>query len=141
MYAYADKCMFEVFLDVCKADYVGGSFSDSEEKMIREMCKQIGKLKMGYKSSNNIRWTTDTPGELYGKFISVVAALPDDVTKWYLSVCDGYYSTLTISLQDKMEDKKISMPSLNGLITKVLQLKALRMVRTAAVSSYSSLLK
>ena len=96
---------------------------------------------MEYETGNNNRWTTDTPDELYGKYISVVATLPDDTTKWSLPLCDRYYSALMISLQDKMEEDQISMPSLDVLTTKALQLKALRLVRTAAVTSYVFLLK
>ena len=138
---YADKCIFEVFLELCRADYVGEVFGDSEVKMVREVCKNIGEIKMEYKSGTRNRWTTDTPDELYDNFISVVAALPDDATKWSLSLCDRYYSALTNSLQDKMEEDSFSIPCLNGLITKTLQLRALRTVQTATVSSYPSLLK
>ena len=35
IHAYAEKCIFDVFLEVCRADYVGESFTDSEEKTIR----------------------------------------------------------------------------------------------------------
>ena len=63
--------------------------------MIREVCKNKREIKMEYKSGTNNRWTTDTPDELYAKFISIIAALPDDATKWSMSLCDRYYSTLT----------------------------------------------
>ena len=50
---YADKCIFEVFLELCRADYVGGLFGNSEVNMIREVCKNIGEIKMNYKSGTN----------------------------------------------------------------------------------------
>ena len=90
---------------------------------------------MEYKTGNSNGWITDTPDKLYGKFISVVDALPDDVTKWSLPLCDRYYSTLMTSLQDKMDKYKFRIPSLDELIN------TLRLVRTAAVTSYASLLK
>ena len=44
VHGYAEKCMFDVFLEACRADYVGGMSTDSEKKMIREVCKMIGNL-------------------------------------------------------------------------------------------------
>ena len=44
VHAYAEKCMFDVFLEICKADYVGVKSGDSETKMVREICKSVGKL-------------------------------------------------------------------------------------------------
>ena len=81
VYAYSEKCMFDVFLDVCRDGYVGGSLVDSEERMIQEVCRKIEELKMKYKSGNNNRWTMDTLDEFYGKFISVIDVRPDDATK------------------------------------------------------------
>ena len=37
VHTYADKCMFDVFLEICKAAYVGAKSSDSETKMVREI--------------------------------------------------------------------------------------------------------
>ena len=80
---------------------------------------------MEYKSGTNNGWTTDTPYELYENFINIIAALPDDATKWSMSLCDRYYSVLTTSMQDKMEEGSFNMPCLNGLTTKTIQLRAL----------------
>ena len=113
LYVYAEKCIFGVFLEVCRVDYVGGSSIDSKERMIREVCKNIGELKMEYKSGNSNRWATDTLDDIYGRFISAIASLPDAAAKWSVSLCDRYYSTLVTSLQDKIECDNFSMTSLN----------------------------
>ena len=57
-----------------------------------------------------------------------------------MPLCDRHYSSLVTWIQDNMEDESFSMPGLNGLITKALQLKVLRLVCTADVFSYVSLL-
>ena len=81
----------------------------------------------------------DTPDELYAKYISIVAGLPDDATVWPLPLCNTYFSALVGPLQDKMEHDNFRMPGLNGLTTKTLQVGALRIIRSAATQSFKSL--
>ena len=67
-----------VFVNVCRQDYIGADDIASESKMIHKSCKCIGKLRMEYKAKVGNRMVIDTSDELYGKFISIVAGLPDD---------------------------------------------------------------
>ena len=53
---------------------------------------------MDYQNKNNNHLTTDAPDDLYEKCISVVAGLPDDATKWYLPLCNTYYSVFAVPL-------------------------------------------
>ena len=52
---YVEKYIFDVFLEICKADYVGVKSNDSETKMVCKICKNIGKLQMEYTSGNSNR--------------------------------------------------------------------------------------
>ena len=65
---------------------------------------------MEYRSTNN-RWITDTPNYVYSKFIGIVAGLPDDATKWSLTLYTTYFSALIVSLQDKIEDDNFDTSS------------------------------
>ena len=94
---------------------------------------------MEYRTNIGNRMITDTPDELYEKFIGIVAGLPEDAVKWTLPLCNTYFSALTIPLQDKMEDDDSRMPLLYGITTNTLQVGALRLVRSAAVALYWSL--
>ena len=64
---------------------------------------------------------------------------PKDATVWALPLCNTYFPTLVVPLQDKMEEDDFRMPSLYYLISKILHLNALCQVRAAAVQSYKSL--
>ena len=81
----------------------------------------------------------DTPDDLYGKFIGIMAGLPDDASKWSLPLCTTFFSALSISLQEKMDEDSFDMPSHSGLTSKKLQLKALCQVWEAAVKSFKAL--
>ena len=107
---------------------------------MHEICKRIVKLRMEYKSKIGNRLITDNPDELYAKFIGIVAGLPEDATGWPLSLCNTYFTALVVPLQDKMNDDKFRMPALHGLISKTIQLRALRVLRLAAVDSFNSML-
>ena len=80
LHVYVDKRMLDVFLDLVRNDHVGTEDNISESKIIHKVCKKISKLKMEYRSTNNC-WITDTPDDLYSKFIGIVAGLSNDATK------------------------------------------------------------
>ena len=82
---------------------------------------------MEYRTKIGNRMMTDTPDELYGKIIGIVAGLPEDAT-WPLPA-------LIIPLQDRMEDENFHIPPLHGLTTKTLQLGTLCLVRSAVAAS------
>ena len=127
---YADKCMFDIFLEICREDYVGGDDAGSKSKLVHEICKQIGNIKM-----TNV----ETPDEIYAKYISMVAGLPDDASLWSITLCASYYSALSTNLKDKMEESNFCMPPLNQMCDKASQISGLRLVRTNAVREHRAL--
>ena len=127
---YADKCMLDIFLEICREDYVGGDDAGSKSKLVHEICKQLSLIKM----TNG-----DTPDEMYAKYISMVAGLPDDASLWSITLCSSYFSALSINLKDKMEESNFCMPPLNNMSNKASQISGLRLVRTAAVKEHKSL--
>ena len=135
---YADKCMLDVFIQICRDDYVGGDDAGSKGKLIHEICKSLTRLKQEY-NVRGVGHKTDTPDELYSKYIGIVAGLPDDATIWSVNLCSTYYSALHNNLKDKMEESDFCMLPLNNMGTKALQIEGLRTVRTSAVTSYKDL--
>ena len=136
---YANKCMFNVFLHICREDYVDNDGGTSTTKMVHDICKKTVKSLMEYKCRPGNRLCTDNPDELYTKLISMAAALHEDATGWPLSLCDTYFSALVEPLKDKMDDDNFHMPSLHGLTTKTLQIGSLRTVQSTAVVSFISM--
>ena len=94
---------------------------------------------MEYKAKVGIRMLIDSPGELYNNFISIVAGLSADVVKWPLPLCNTYFPAFIVLLQNKIGDNNFCMPPLHGLTTKTLQLGSLRLLRSAAVTSFELL--
>jgi len=136
---YAEKCILDMFLHICKEDYIGGNNASSEGKLIHEICKSISSLWQEY-NEREVGRNSDTPDELYAKYISIVASLLDDASPWYVSLCSTYYSALNNNLKDNMDELSFSMPALNSMNTKALQIEGLRHVRTSAVTSLRSLI-
>ena len=136
---YADKCMFDVFLAICREDYIGIDDDTSDSKMVYKICKRLTKLRMEWITNIGNCLMKNPPNELYGKFIGIMAGLTDNATVWPLPFCNTYFSALGIPLQDKNEADAFCMPSLHGLTTKSLQLGALCMFRSAAVQYFKSL--
>ena len=134
--AYANKCMFDVFLYICQEDYVGDISVKSEKKMIIAICKEIADIKMERRHGQR---SIDTPDEIYARYISIASGLPDTASKWTITLCSSYYNCLPQSLQDQMDTDGFDMPDLSTQTTKALQLKALRAVRTAAASAFKTL--
>ena len=130
--------MLDVFFQICRDDYVGGDDAGSKGKLIHEICKSLTKLKQEY-NLQGVGYKTDTPDELYSKYIGIVAGLPDDATIWSVNLCSTYYSALHNNLKDKMEESDFCMLQLNNMGTKALQIEGLRTVRTSAVTSYKDL--
>ena len=83
---YADKCMLDIFLEMCREDYVGGDDAGSKIKLVHEVCKQLSLIKIS---------NVDTPDKIYVKYISMVAGLPDDTSLWSITLCSSYYSALS----------------------------------------------
>jgi len=74
---YADKLMLDIFLDIFRDNYVVGEDKVSKSKLVHEICKELELLSQFDKSRN----TEVTPGELFAKFLSIIASLPGDTTQ------------------------------------------------------------
>ena len=92
---YANKSMFDVFLDTCRQDYVRTISGDATTKLVHEVCKQVAAIKMGKKHSQR---EIETPDEIYAKYISLVSGLPDDADQWSITLCLSYFSCLPVPL-------------------------------------------
>ena len=81
-----------------------------------------------------------TPDELFNQFTCIASTLPDDASTWPFTLCATYYSNLSTALSDRMaNDAMFSLPTLTSLITKSLQMGALREVRKHAVRNWEQL--
>ena len=92
---YAEKCMLDIFLKICREDYVGSDDAGSKSKLVHEVYKKIGIIKIS---------SADTPEEIYTKYISMVAGIPNDASLWSIILCASYYSALSNNLKEKMEE-------------------------------------
>lgn len=43
---YADRCMFDTFIEIYRTYYVGMKDGHSKEKLVHEICKQISSITM-----------------------------------------------------------------------------------------------
>jgi len=127
---YAHRCMLDIFLEICREDYVGGADTGSNNKLVHEVCKQLGLIKIS---------NTDTPDEIYAKYISMVAGLPEDASLWPITLFSTCFSALSTNLEDKMEESEFCMPPLNSMSDKESQISGLRLVRTSAVKEHRAL--
>ena len=91
---YAEKFMFDVFLEICREDYVGTYDGTSNSKMIHEIYKRLSKLRMKWMSKFVNRLMKCTPDDLYAEFIGIIAGLREDATVWPLPLCNTYFSAL-----------------------------------------------
>ena len=130
---YANKCMLDVFLHILKQDYVGDNNTILEGKLIHKICKLITSLRYEY-NERGVGRKSNTPDELYAKYIRIVAGLPDNASLWSVRLCSTNYLALNANLRDKMEESSFSMPALNNMNTKALKIERLRLVRTSAVT-------
>ena len=136
---YTEKCKFDIFMHLCRLDYVGSDKIDPTLS-VQEVCRKISDLKQVY--SVNGKVFTDTPDDIFDKYISLVVNLPDNAAKWPIQLCSAYFAALTSDLASAMTDDKLFvMPDLTTLPTKATQLAALRKVRSQAATSYKVLKK
>ena len=42
---YADGCLLDVFLEVCREDYVGRVDKNARKKLVHPICKNISEIK------------------------------------------------------------------------------------------------
>ena len=136
---FSDRCKLDIFLHLCMLDYVGSDSIDISLN-VQEVCRKISSLCQRYTVRGKI--VTDTPDELFDKFLVLSVSLPDDATTWPIQLCSTYLSALNSDLAEHVTtDASFSMPDLTTLKTKSLQIDALRSVRTFAVTSFRALRK
>ena len=92
---------------------------------VQEVCCQISAIKQVYSLGGKVR--TDTPDELFDKFTSLSVSLPGDTNKWSIQLCSSFLLALPTDLSKKITTESgFVMPNLTTLISKALQLDALR---------------
>ena len=136
---YCEQCKLEVFLYLCRLNYVGHARVNINLNTL-EVCSQISSVKQVY--CTNGRVIHYTPDELFDKYSRLALSLPDDASSWSIQLCSCYLTALSKDLVDDLtSDLKLSIPDLTKLTTKALQLDALRIIRQHAVSSFKKLIK
>ena len=73
---YAEKYMFDIFLEIYREDYVGTDDGTSDSKIIHEIYKILSKLRIEWRSKVGNRLIKCTPDELYAEFVDDIAGLP-----------------------------------------------------------------
>ena len=137
--AYANLCKLDIFMNLCRQDYVGEDNVDPGLNVV-EVCRQISSLRQVWNSGSTIH--TDTPDELYDKFTRLTVSLPPDATKWSLQLCSSYLAALSADLAEEVtSDETFRMPNLTTLTTKSLQVEALRTVRRHASTGWKAISK
>ena len=84
--SYAEKCIFDIFLDIYCQNYVDGDGTGAQSKLVHEICKRVLGLRQEYIVSRGGK-TVDTSDKLYTKYIAIVARLPDYADLWYVTLC------------------------------------------------------
>jgi hypothetical protein len=135
---YLQQCKLDIFIELCRSDYVGDGYAADSTKAVSDITKKILNFSMLYQLRDK-SWKLDTPNDLYSKFLLYVPSLPEDPGRWNLVLCITYYNALTDDLQSRMEEDKFVMPNPTHLHTKEDHLRALRVVRDAACTSFSNL--
>ena len=106
---------------------------NSRNKIIHKSLKQLQILRQKH---GNLE---DTPDELYDKYTSIAAGLPDNSNLWSITLYSAYFCSLITNLKDKMEETRFLIPPLNTITIKLSQLNILCLVRTAAVIAFKAL--
>ena len=121
-------------MHLCILDYVGSDAIDPTLS-VQEVCRKNSDLKQVY--SVNGKVFTDTPDEIFDKYISLVVNLPDNAAKWPIQLCLAYFAALTSDLASAItNDKSFVMPDLTTFATKATQLSDFRKVRSQAATNY-----
>ena len=86
---HSGKYMLDIFLEICREDYVGDGDASSKRKLVHEICKQLSLIKMK---------NGDTLDKMYARYISMVAGFirksrKSDTTYMFSTEhCVEYYS-------------------------------------------------
>ena len=134
---HMDRCRLDVFMWLCKQDYVGITSSDNNLSLI-ELRQALSTLKQEHKEGNET--ILGTPDELFDNFMAIATCFPQDDREWPINLCSTFQSGLNHDLGDTMEnDTTFQQPDLTSLTTKSLQLDALRWVQAHAVVHFKRL--
>ena len=138
IHKFFSECKYDVFVSICRDDYVGTNFVPNNSQAIQEICSKIQYFKMEY----NVGTTQKTchPNDLYTKYLTLASSLPTDSTAWNIVLCTTFYNALSNDLRNKMLEEKFCIPSLHTLTTKATQLSALRHVKESAATAYTNML-
>ena len=137
LHEYIDKCHLDIFVSVCRDDYVGLSDPASTQQATQEICKNFSVLKQV--SQQRGRRIVLHPAQLFDEFLTLIPSLPDNASAWSITLCHCFYDGLTLDLEEKMEDDDFILPDITTLVTKQDQLRALQIVKESALSSYLKL--
>ena len=127
-------CKLYIFQHLFRLNYVGHDKVDVSLNT-QEICSKVSNLCQVYTLGRQNH--TDTPEVLFNKFNQLSVGLPDDAKEWSIQLNSTFLSALSRkAVEDMATDKAFCMTDLTMLNTKVLQLEALRTVRTEASKSY-----
>ena len=135
---YAEKCMFDVFLELCRTDYVGSDDAVDNSLAIQEVCSNITALKQKFKNQFG-KSDIMSPDELYNMFLRFAPSLPDDPSGWTIQLSSAFFNALVDELKAKMLASGFKLPQTLPSSKKADELDALRSVRMAASTQFKKL--
>jgi len=129
---FSDQCRLDVYMYACRKFYVGTAKVDKHTS-IMEVYREISSLCQEYRD-NHGKMITNTPEELFTKFLALSGSLPDCARGWLIQLCSTYYTSLSNTITDRMmSNATYTSPSLVGLNTKVTQLEALQIMQEGEI--------
>lgn len=134
---FIEACKFEIFMDICKIDYVGGE-EISKETYVREVCNILAQLKQQWKDPKG-RMILDTPEELFQKFIRFVSNLPEDTETWTISIPSTYLTALHEVIKKKITTSNFNLPKQSSLRTRNDHINAMRLIKNEATRVFEEL--
>ena len=138
LHQYAEKCMFDVFLELCRADYVGQEDSAGDILAVQAVCQKIMDLKQRYKNAHG-RTDVRSPEDLYNLYLRFIPSLPLDPQEWTIPLSATYFNALIDELRSKMLAASFRVPKPCSEGTKSAELESLRKVRNTAAFHYAKL--
>ena len=135
---FIDLCRFDIFMNGCQIHYIG-SEDVSRESYVREVCNNLAELTQVHKDDRG-REVTDTPEELFQKFVRLAVNLPDDTTTWTIQLPSQFLTALDSKIKDKIvTSDTFTMPTPSSLKTKSDQLNGTRSIKNEATSIFKDL--
>ena len=138
LHAYAQKCMFDVFLELCHIYYVGDTASADGSLAVQEVCQTISALRQEFRNRHG-QMDVMSPDELFMLFLRYVPSLPEDPQTWTIQLGSTYFNALLDELKHKMLTSDFRVPQTQFPSTKDKELKALRTIRNVASEHFKRL--